>query len=72
MNVLTIVWHELISDMMLWTVGEGDRAGSTDENEIVEIRMITSGGSCLYVKTMVTVRKMRLIDGGRRNITEGR
>ena len=43
--------------MMLCTVGEGDRAGLTDENEIVEIRMVTSGGSCLCVETMVMVRR---------------
>ena len=70
MNVSTDVWHDLISDMMLWAVGEGDRAGLTDENEIVEIRRVTSGGSCLCVKTMVTVRKMGSICGGRRVITE--
>ena len=36
MNVLTDVWNELLSDTMLWIVGEGDRVGSTDENEIAE------------------------------------
>ena len=37
MNVLTDVWNELLSDTMLWIVGEGDRAGSTDENEVAEV-----------------------------------
>ena len=37
MNVLTDVWNELLSDTMLWIVGEGDRVGSTDGNEIVEV-----------------------------------
>ena len=35
MNVLTDVWNELLSDTMLWIVGEGDRAGSTDEKIVV-------------------------------------
>ena len=36
MNVLTDVWNELLSDTMLWIVVQGDRVGSTDENEIAE------------------------------------
>ena len=36
MNVLTDVWKELLSDTMLWIVVQGDRVGSTDENEIAE------------------------------------
>ena len=55
MNVSTDVWHELIGDLMLLGVGEGDRAGSTDENDVVGTRRITSAGSCLCGKTMVTV-----------------
>ena len=36
MDVLTNVWSALLSDTMLWTVGEGESADSTDENKIAE------------------------------------
>ena len=31
MDVLSDVWNKLLSDMMLWIVGESDRVGLTDE-----------------------------------------
>ena len=36
MDVLTDVLNELLSDTMLWIVGEGGRVGSTDESEIAQ------------------------------------
>ncbi len=37
MDVLTDVWDELLSDMMLWIVSESDRVGSTDEKVTAKV-----------------------------------